>query len=216
MAEIEAEMMRRTGDFSLVPLQCAACGAGLEAEGMDIAFFCSACRNAFRFDPESSQMIPLRVDFVSVSDVEGVVFKPFWAIPAEVHIEGRVANPSGFLGILGSFLERGGSGIGMARAVFAVPAFKLDIRRAIELSRRYTAEPPEIGERLGKRLVGGCFDIDDAQKIVHYAVIATEVEKRDVLTDLKYRIDFAEPRLLAVPFVSEAGVLKDARFHLVV
>jgi len=161
-------------------------------------------------------MIPLQVDFVSVSDLEGVVFKPFWSIPAEVHIEGRVANPAGFLGILGSLLERGGSGVGVARTVFAVPAFKLDIRRAIELSRRYTAEPPEVGERFGKRLVGGCFDIDDAHKIVRYAVIATEVEKRDVVTDLKYHIDFGDPRLLAVPFVSEAGVLKDARFHLVV
>ncbi|MEJ2086306.1 MAG: hypothetical protein P8Y44_11610 [Acidobacteriota bacterium] len=208
--------MSRTGDFSLVPLRCEACGTGMEAEGTDIVFYCPGCRNGFRFDPESHRMIPLQVDFVSVIDMEGVVFKPFWSIPATVHIEGRVANPAGFLGILSSLLERGASGMAVASTVFAVPAFKLDIRRAIELSRRYTTEPPEVGERLEVPLLGGCFDFDDAHKIVHYAVIATEVEKGDVLTDLKYRIEFGEPRLLAVPFVAEAGVWKDARYHLVV
>lgn len=208
--------MTRIGDFSLLPLDCSACGAAMAADGLDVVFFCSACRNGYRFEPTTGGLIPLDVEFVVRPDLEVDEYKPFWLIPAEVQIQGRAAKTGGFSGILGRIFGDGTPANRTAATVFAVPAFKLEISRAVELTRRYTADLPQERTGLGERLVGGCFDVEDAHKIVHYAVIATEVDRPDLLTQLRYRIDFGEPRLLGVPFANESGMRRDARFHIVV
>lgn len=208
--------MTRIGDFSLVPLDCSTCGAAMAADGLDVVFYCSACRNGYRLDTTSSGLTPLEVEFVTRPDLRVDEYKPFWSIPAEVEIEGRTAKSGGFTGILGRIFGEGPPSDRVASTVFAVPAFKLEISRAVELTRRYTADLPRERTRLGERLIGGCFDVDDAHKIVHYSVIATEVDRPDLLTRLQYRIDFGEPRLLGIPFVAESGTLHDARHHIVV
>lgn len=46
------------------------------------------------------------------------------------------------------------------------------------------------------------------------SLISAEAAKPDTLTQLRYRIDFGEARLLGVPFVGQPGALRDAFFGL--
>ena len=82
------------------------------------------------------------------------------------------------------------------------------------LVRSYTEALPELKEKLGERLLGGCYGRRDAEKLAHYALIATEVEKPKILLDLKYEIEFGEPRLLGVPFTKKADATMDALFGI--
>ena len=209
-------MMIKTNGFSLVPLECETCGASIAAEGMDVVFYCSACHNGYRYNREKSGLIPVEVTFVSRPDLVVDLYRPFWLIPAEVRILRREVKSKGFSGLLSGFFDTGEEASDTGSGSFAIPAFNLEIGRTIELSRRYTSELPGIDQKLGERLVGGCYDVEDAKKIAHYSIIATEVDKPDLLKNIRYEIQFGESRLLGVPFVEQAGVTMDAFFHIVI
>jgi len=38
------------GEFALVALDCPSCGAGIRADGQDVVYYCTACRNGYRFE----------------------------------------------------------------------------------------------------------------------------------------------------------------------
>lgn len=206
--------MSRSGGFSLVPLECESCGASISAEGQDVVYYCSACRNGYRYDPHVGGLASVEVDFLSRPDVEVDLYKPFWLLPAKIEIAHRDAKSATFSGILDFFFgsDRDGEGSGSGR--FAVPAFQVAIGRAIDLCRRYSAEMPRTRTKLGERLVGGIYDVTDAQKMARYAVMASEVDKPDLLRDLRIEIEFGQPGLIGVPFVENAGVIKDVFFNL--
>ena len=208
--------MNRDHGFSLVPLECKSCGASIEAEGMDVVFYCSACRSGYRYDRVRSTLTPVEVSFVSKPDLVVDEYRPFWLLPAKIKIHHRLAQGKGLGGMLRQALSGDDAAGGSGSGTFAIPAFQVDLARAIEISRWYTLGLPELSETLGEPLVGGCFDVDDAKKLAHFGIIATEVDKPDMLKDLKYEVEFGTPRLLGVPFVRDTGVLKDAFFHLVV
>ena len=100
------------------------------------------------------------------------------------------------------------------RGTFAVPAFHAPLQQVASLTRRYTETLPGLGEKLGERLLGGRYGVLDAKKLAHYSLIASEVEKPDTLKQLRYRVEFGEPRLLGVPFVRKADLLVDAIFGI--
>ena len=56
-------------EFRLVHLDCASCGAPVGAEGHDVVYYCTACRNGYSFDPEIPGLVPLEVSFVSLPQV---------------------------------------------------------------------------------------------------------------------------------------------------
>ncbi len=108
----------------------------------------------------------------------------------------------------------GGGGAATAEGTFAVPAFHAPLPAVTALARRYTEKLPELGEKLGERLLGGRYGVADAKKLAHYALIASEVDKPDTLRQLRYEIRFGEPRLLGVPFIRRDGRLADAIFAI--
>ena len=67
-----------------------------------------------------------------------------------------------------------------------MPAFHAPLPSVATLVRRYTEKLPELGEKLGERLLGGRYGVLDAKKLAHYALIASEVEKPDTLKQLRY------------------------------
>ncbi len=208
--------MTRAGGFSLVPLECSSCGASIAAEGLDVVYYCTACRNGYRYDAQAGNLVPVEVDFLVRADVAAAVYKPFWVLAVEIEIPYREADSAMFSGLLDFFVGSDRGGRGPIAGELAVPAFHVEIARAVELCQRYSAEALQARTKLGERIVGGRFDVDDAQKIARYAVIATEVDKPDLLRDLEIRIEFGQARLLGVPFVEQGGVTKDAFFHLVI
>lgn len=202
-------------DFRLVPLDCPSCGASVEARGEDVVYYCTACRNGYKFDLAKEGLEPVEVAFVAAANVAAETYLPFWLLPARVGIERR-ATGGGLSGLLSFFTGESGSGSRDGEGTFAVPAFHAPLEAAVSLTRSYTERFPKLGERLGERLLGGCYGPEDARKLVHYSVIATEVEKPDTLRNLKYTIDFGEERLLGVPFARSGEKLVDAIFGVAI
>ncbi len=197
--------------FELVPLDCPSCGAAVAAEGEDVVYYCTACRNGYRFDLDERQLVPIEVGFVALSNVAAEIYRPFWLLPARVSIHERDASGGGFAGLL-KFFTGGGDQPAGGEGTFAVPAFHAPLPAVTALVRSYTEKLPELGERLGERLLGGRYGVLDAKKLAHYALIASEVGKPDTLKQLRYEITFGEPRLLGVPFVRRGQRFADALF----
>ncbi len=189
--------------LTLRPLDCPSCGAGLAAEGEDVVFYCTACRNGFVFERQSGALRPLEVSFVALQGKQASRYLPFWVLPAEVRITDRSGK-----GPAPSRLLDG------SRGAFVVPAFSTSLARSTALTARYTRELPRLGERLGERLTGGALRVEDARTLARFALVEAEVKAPDVLTGLAFDVDFGEPRLLGVPFIGPSGQQADAFFGL--
>lgn len=201
--------------FRLVPLECPSCGASVAAQGEDVVYYCTACRNGYRFDGTTEELAPMEVAFVTAPAVAVDRYLPFWLLNADVKIKNRVATGGGLVGLMGTMFGGDRDPVEQrAEGVFAVPAFHAPLESVTLLIRRFTESLPSLGERLGERLVGGCYGVEDAKTLVHYALIAGEVGKPDLLKRLKYKVRFGEARLLGVPFVDSNGKLADAFFGI--
>ncbi len=200
--------------YELVPLDCPSCGAAVKADGEDVVYYCTACRNGYRFDPAKKTLVPMEVAFVALPNVAVELYRPFWLLPATITIQQRDAAGAGFRGLMNFFLGGGDSERSGGEGTFAVPAFHAPLPAVATLVRRYTEKLPELGEKLGERLLGGCYGVRDAKKLAHYALIASEVEKPDTLKQLRYEIEFGKARLLGVPFVRREGKMVDAIFGI--
>ena len=87
-------------EFELVALDCPSCGAPIAAEGEDVVYSGTACRNGYRFDPEERRLVAVEVAFVSLPQVSIDLYKPFWLVAAKVSIEERLAAGGGFSGLM--------------------------------------------------------------------------------------------------------------------
>lgn len=193
--------------YTLRPLDCPSCGAGLAAEGEDAIFYCTACRNGYQFVRQTSALDPVEVGFLALPGKQASRYLPFWVLPARVEISDRSGR-----GPATSQLLRAAEGS------FAVPAFATSLARATALTARYTRELPQLssrlGERLGERLTGGTLRVEDARTLARFALVEAEAALGDTLKSLAFEIDFSTPRLLGVPFVGSPGQHADAFFGL--
>lgn len=202
--------------FTLVPLDCPACGAPLAAEADDVVFYCTACRSGFRHEPEAPRALaPVEVGFVLAPTTPAAGWLPFWLLPARLEILRRDASGGLLAGLLGLLAGGTQGDDAPAEPAFLVPAFDLPVERLVDVIVRYTTAFPRLGERLGERLTGGVHGPEDAAKLAHYALITVEAEKNDTLRDLDYRLDLGAPRLLGVPWVTgRGGGRQDALFGI--
>ena len=137
------DMSTERVEFELVALDCPSCGAPIAAEGEDVVYYCTACRNGYRFDPEERRLVAVEVAFVSLPQVSIDLYKPFWLVAAKVSIEERLAAGGGFSGLMSFFLgDRSDSLAPTGEGVFAIPAFPAPLPAVTELTRRYTEALP--------------------------------------------------------------------------
>ena len=140
-------------EFELVALDCPSCGAPIAAEGEDVVYYCTACRNGYRFDLEERRLVAVEVAFVSLPQESVDLYKPFWLVPARVSIEERLAAGGALSGLMSFFRgDRSDSSTPAGEGVFAIPAFPAPLAAVTELTRRYTEALPELGERLRRAL----------------------------------------------------------------
>jgi hypothetical protein len=218
-------------EFRLVPLSCPSCGSSVEAEATDTVFYCVSCRSGYLFvgegaaqravgdgvvTPVAGALAPLEVSFLADPSIAVERYRPFWLLPGRLEVHER---SSAGLAALGGFLGSlfGGPGAEDERVwevTFAIPAFVLPLDRARELGNRYTTELPRLGERLGERLTGGTLSSDDAAVLAEYVFVAREVAASGILKELRYTLDWGEPRLLGVPFGRRGDGWVDAFFGL--
>lgn len=198
--------------FELLPLDCPSCGSSVRAAGGDVVYYCVSCRNGYRFDDERRGLEPVEVAFVVAPQVAAERYLPFWHLPARIEIHRRKGTGGGFGGLIKTFAAvfSGPPGPASAEGAFVVPAFQAPLAAVTELARRYTTAVPSLGEKLGERLVGGRYGVEDARKLAHFALIATEVDKPDTLKELDYRLEFGPGRLLGVPFERAGDGWRDA------
>ncbi len=204
-----------SGEFKLVPLDCPSCGAGIRADGEDVVYYCTACRNGYRFDLDSRTLEAVEVAFVALPDQRVDFYLPFWLLPATITIQERTAKGGSFAGLMRFFLGDDGESAQSGEGRFAVPAFHCRLSTTTELTRRYTEALPDLGEKLGERLIGGSYGPADARKLAHYALVASEINKPDTLTQLRYTIEFGQESLLGIPFVRRQAAVQDALFGIV-
>ncbi len=200
--------------YRLLTLDCPQCGAPLAAEGEDVLYYCTACYSGFRLDSKTEELKPFEVSFVALSDRVAHEYRPFWRIPAT--IETTRDTGGSLLSPIAQFFfgDRSTTGHDPGKGIFVVPAFATPLERATTLADRYTAAFPQLGERLGEKLLGGIYSLEDAHKLAHFTFIAGEVEKPGILRDLDYKIQFEEPSLLGVPFTRDGKSWKDLIFGL--
>lgn len=202
-----------SGAFDLVPLDCAACGAALAAEPDDAVFYCTACHSGFRFDPGARRgLAPVEVAFVADPRRSAEGHLPFWSLPARVELTVREASGGAVRKLIRFF--GGGESADATDVTFVLPAFRLPIADAVQVALRYTRELPALDQLLGERLTGGVHDVDDAVKMAHYVLVASEVRKPDTLKELDYRLTPGTPGLLGVPWVRRGDERVDAVFGL--
>jgi hypothetical protein len=203
--------------FDLVPLDCPSCGAAVDAEGEDVAFYCVACRNGYLFDETGKVLVPLDVSFVAASDRRAERYLPFWRLAAEVTLLERKASGADPVGWISRFFtgedNRRRKGV-KGEGIFIVPAFRASLAATMRLTSEYTQAAPQLGEKLGERLVGACYPVADAHKLTHFTLIAAEVEQRDTLQRLSYDIEFGAASLLGVPFVRAGALWQDSLFGI--
>jgi hypothetical protein len=206
--------MVMTREFELVVLDCPSCGAGIKADDQDVVYYCTACRNGYRFEQISRSLEPVEVSFVSLPNREIDFYLPFWLLPASIEILERTASGGSLGGLMRFFFGGEEDGSDRSEGTFAIPAFQAPLTAITSLARRYTEVLPTLGERLGERLAGGCYGVEDAQKLAHYSLVASEVHKSDTLQQFQYEISFGSARLLGVPFVRAGKRAKDAIFGI--
>ncbi len=200
--------------YRLIPLSCPACGAPLQADADDVVYYCTACKNGHLLERATGELRPVAVSFLAAPGKAIARRLPFWLLPAKVELlERATEGGGGFMQLFGA----ASSSPQRLEVSFAVPAFPTPLSAAVELAKRYTAQlSPGAGEGelLGEALTGGALRVEDARKWAEFALVASELSKPDLLTQLRYRIAFGEARLLGVPFVGTAGALRDAFFGL--
>lgn len=202
--------------FELLPLDCPTCGSSVRAAGGDVVYYCVSCRNGYQLEAAGRGLEPVEVAFVAAPRVAAERYLPFWHLPATIEIRRRQGSGGGFGGLINAFTgafraPRQPTG---ADGAFVIPAFQAPLDAVVELTRRYTLAAPTLGEKLGERLLGGRYGPADARKLAHFALIATEVEKPDILRQLDYAIEFGPARLLGVPFVRSGEGWRDALFEV--
>lgn len=223
----------------LQPLDCPSCGAALAADRNDVVAFCVACRNGYLLpdtnpavglvtatgpEPASetppnapvpgaraASLRPIAVRFVAMPHQTVDRYLPCWLLPARVTIHERRASGALVSGLLRAFVGADPEQ-GDGAAYFVVPAFAAPLSTVLSLTQRYSEALPELGELLGERLLGGSLSPADAEKLAHYALIAAEAGKSDLLEQLRYDLTFGPACLLGVPFIRRGSRLVDALF----
>lgn len=182
-----------TTSIRLVSLRCGKCEQPLNGDRNSLFLYCPACGSGFEII-EHQELQPTPVYFARKNQATGE-FLPFWAFDATLELGKRDAKGGFFSspkGLIRMFEER--------RALrFYVGAFQKDLEAKDPVGLELTYEQPEL-EYLHPQKALPVVDLsqEDARKVADYLLITSEIEQKDTLRTLQYKLNLQNPMLVAV------------------
>ena len=181
-------------DIQLVSLRCTKCSQPLAGEPRSLFWYCGACGSGFEIvRHQAFALTP--VYFARKSKTTNAEFHPFWAFDATLQL-GKREGKGGFFsspkGLIHLFEQR-------PALRFYVAAFQKDLDSKDPLGLQLTQEQPEL-EYLHPQKTLPPVDLsqEDARKIADYLLITSEIEQKDTLRTLEYRLTLQNPMLIAI------------------
>jgi hypothetical protein len=180
-------------NIQLVSLRCSKCSQPLSADANGIFLYCGACGAGFEI-LNHQELVELPVYFARKGN-KNQEFAAFWAFDATLELTKRDAkggffsNPKGLAQL---FEERRG-------LRFYVAAFQKDLDSKEPVALELTYEQPELEYlHAQKKFPPVEISQEDAKKIADYLLITSEIEQKDTLKALEYRLTLQNPMLIAI------------------
>jgi hypothetical protein len=180
-------------NIQLVSLRCSKCSQPLSGDSNGIFLYCTACGGGFEI-VSHQELIELPVYFARRKNSKHD-FSPFWAFDATLGLTKRDAkggffsNPKGLAQL---FEKRHG-------LRFYVPAFTKDLDSKEPIGLELTFEQPDLNYiHPQKKFPAVEITQEDARKIADYLFITSEIEQKDTLKTLEYRLTLQNPMLIAI------------------
>jgi len=180
-------------NIQLVSLRCSKCSQPLSADKNGIFLYCAVCGEGFEI-VRHQEVVPLPVYFARRGN-SNQEFAAFWAFDATLELTKRDAKGGFFSspkGLVQLFEKRHG-------LRFYVPAINKDLDSKEPVALQLTYEQPEL-EYLHPQKKFPAVEItqEDAKKIADYLLITSEIEQKDTLRTLEYRLVLQNPMLIAI------------------
>jgi hypothetical protein len=180
-------------NIQLVSLLCSKCRQSLSPDSNGIFLYCAACGGGFEI-VRHQELVELPVYFARKGN-SNQEFAPFWAFDATLELSKRDAkggffsNPKGLAQL---FEKRHG-------LRFFVAAYHKDLDSKEPTALKLTYEQPDL-EYLHPQKKFPAVELtqEDAKKIADYLLITSEIEQRDTLKTLEYRLTLQSPMLIAI------------------
>ncbi len=178
----------------------------LESEERDVVFRCTNCGQGYAI--VEGELKGVKISFASPRLQEPgqeVEYHPFWVLRSDVDIKDRSARG-------GFFRSAFGEGKTSGEVIFYIPGFNAPLKTLKELGMSFTKSRfnYETSEARGRALKGCIHSENFARGFADFIFLSIEAEKADKMRSIGYSIEFKEPEVLAVPFVStDKGKKKD-------
>jgi hypothetical protein len=180
----------------LVPLRCPACASGLQGHGGGVLLYCPGCAGGYELSVQDA-LEPVPVSF-AVYTPGSASFHPFWVFDATLTLDAREAKRSlsqllaSSTGMTRLFQER-------ERLDFYSPGFASDIDSEQSWGLHLTREQPRLASA-GRQpaLEAVTLSQADARAVAEHLFLVSEIEQPDVVRDLQYTLQLANPRVVAI------------------
>ncbi len=174
----------------LVPLNCLKCQAALPAKPDEIAWICSQCGQGHLLDENKpAGLAPLEIHF-SQSLKQNQTGRPFWVV------EGNVS--------LTRTMFKGNEGRDSVRfwsqpRMFFVPAFESTLAELVNYGKFLVKNPPALQPGVPTPFLPVKLSLQDVHPMAEFIVLGVEAERRDMLKEIVFDIQLAEPSLWILP-----------------
>ncbi len=174
----------------LIRLDCPRCQAQLAGDTQDRIFFCRGCAAGAVLGDSGLELIDAAA-LAPTSERQAELWRPLWAITADVAIEHRVDKPA-------DTAEHESLPWHGSRS-FQIPAFTIPIRDRTRLARALNQQERTETSLVDAPVFGGTLVRDDAIALCRHLVIGEEARKPDMLMRVSVKVTPTSWRLLALP-----------------
>ncbi len=185
----------------LEPIKCQQCNQPMEDKGQDIFFYCDFCHKGYEI--RDQKLHPVDVQFKICQGVKEARGKtlPFWAFKSNLTIFYRETKITAMsvLSALGDILLGKGEDKKKER-IFYIPAYRDEQGKNISIGFHLTVKQPPLKNGDVWNFERVFYDSIDAAKLADFIFLSYEIEKPDVVSRIKYRLDLYSPSLMVIKF----------------